>query len=895
MWLGFTIALLCFCTAAVFRFAKSCKNNLHLMKLVFAHRLHRTERSTNEISSWGTMMAFPTCLGRGSRLISTRLTPVTAAPSLFGTQSRRWLATGEQSVTIIDNRDGKKITIPITNDTPLDGKKITILINNGTPLDGKKIRISVTNGTPVKSQLLAVCVFCVAAETARRSPSPSPTARRCGKKITITNGTPVKSQLLAVDGKKITSPSPTTRLDGKKITIPITNGTPLDGKKITIPMTAACCVCVCCVVCKKITISIPNGTPLNGKKITIPITNGTPVKSQLLAVDGKKITIPITKGTPLSMHHCLLCVRRCRDGKKINIPNDTPVNAQLLAVNGKMITVPITNGTPVKSQLLAVDGKKITFPITNGTPLDGKMITIPITNGTPVKSQLLALCLSVLCGLQRRQEDHDPHHHRHAAVNAQLLAVDGKKITVPITNGTPLDGKKITIPITNGTLDAQKFKPTGLRLYDPGLMNTAAGTSKITFIDGDKGILRYRGYDIAELAEKSNFLEVAYLLIYGDLPSKEQFNDLPSKEQFKYWSGRVMKHNYVHEKLKTVMSSMQYDAHPMGMLISTMAAMSTFQAESNPALRGSDIYKDQTVRNKQMCRIIGRIPTVAAMCYRNRIGRPFVDPAMEGVGYVENFLYMMDKLSHENYHPNPVLVKALEALFILHADHEFNCSTTTMRTIASSGVDVYSAVAGACAALYGPAHGGANEAVLRMLDKIGHKDNIKGFMEQVKSKKTRLMGFGHRVYRNYDPRAKLVRQIAHQVFDVVGADPLIDLATELEHIALNDDFFVSRKLYPNVDFYSGVIYKAMGFPTDFFTVLFAIPRVVGWLAHWNELMDDPENRIVRPQQVYLGPSLRSYEPIFERSDEVDHNIKMSMSTMARRRDCGTWERHPLPI
>eukprot|EP00457_Paulinella_chromatophora_P005533 gb/GEZN01005550.1/.p1 GENE.gb/GEZN01005550.1/~~gb/GEZN01005550.1/.p1 ORF type:complete len:497 (+),score=76.21 gb/GEZN01005550.1/:40-1530(+) len=442
-------------------------------------------------------------------------------------------------------------------------------------------------------------------------------------------------------------------------------------------------------------------------------------------------------------------------------------------------------------------------------------------------------------------------------------------------------GESTVIPIVNGTLDAQKFK--GLRLYDPGLMNTAAGTSKITFIDGDKGILRYRGYDIAELAEKSNFLEVAYLLIYGNLPSKEQA---------KYWNGRVMKHNYVHEKLKNVMGSMQYDAHPMGMLISTMAAMSTFQPTSNPALAGDKIYQNQTIRNKEMVRIIGRIPTVAAMCYRNRIGRPFVDPALEGVGYVENFLYMMDKLSHENYHPNPTLVSALEKLFILHADHEFNCSTTTMRTIASSGVDVYSSVAGACAALYGPAHGGANEAVLRMLDKIGHKNNIPAFMEQVKAKKTRLMGFGHRVYKNYDPRAKLVRQVAHQVFDVVGADPMIELATELEHIALSDDFFVSRKLYPNVDFYSGVIYKAMGFPTDFFTVLFAIPRVVGWLAHWNELMDDPENRIVRPQQVYLGPGLRPYVPIYDRTTPSEVNIDMEMSTMARRRDCGTWQRHP---
>eukprot|EP00808_Paulinella_micropora_P004867 g47950.t1 len=296
------------------------------------------------------------------------------------------------------------------------------------------------------------------------------------------------------------------------------------------------------------------------------------------------------------------------------------------------------------------------------------------------------------------------------------------KQTVTITDNR--DGKKYDIPVVDGCLDASKFK--ALRIYDPGFMNTASGTSSICYIDGNKGILRYRGYDIAELAEKSSFLEVAYLLIYGNLPSAQQYA---------YFSGKVLRHTYVHENLKKVMSSMRYDAHPMGMLISSIAAMSTFQPEANPALVGDKVYKNKSLRNKQIYRLLGTMPTVAAMCYRNRIGRPYVDPATEGLGYAENFLYMMDKLSHVNYRPHPTLVRALEILFILHADHEFNCSTTTLRTVASSGVDVYSAVAAACAALYGPAHGGANEAVLRMLAKIGTKENIPKFMEDVKAKK----------------------------------------------------------------------------------------------------------------------------------------------------------------
>lgn len=452
-----------------------------------------------------------------------------------------------------------------------------------------------------------------------------------------------------------------------------------------------------------------------------------------------------------------------------------------------------------------------------------------------------------------------------------------KKDSVTITDNRT--GQSYEIPIKNGCIDAKLVK--NLRIYDPGLMNTASGTSRITFIDGGKGILRYRGYDIAELAEKSDFLEVAYLLIYGELPAKDQLE---------YWTSKINSHTYIHEHLKKTFSAMRYDAHPMGMLISAVSAMSTFQPESNPALVGAKVYKDKALRNKQIHRIIGTMPTIAAMCYRNRIGRPYVDPAVGNFGYAENFLYMMDKLSHKDYRPNPTLVRALDILFILHADHEFNCSTTTMRTIASSGVDVYSAVAGACAALYGPSHGGANEAVLRMLTKIGHKDNIPKFMEGVKTKKERLMGFGHRVYRNYDPRAKLVRQVANDVFKVVGKSPLIELATELERIALSDPFFVERKLYPNVDFYSGVIYKAMGFPTDMFPVLFAIPRTVGWLAHWNEFLDDPENKIVRPRQVYLGPDLRPYEPLSQRSGGVTEAISSTTSAMSKRREAGTWSK-----
>jgi len=446
--------------------------------------------------------------------------------------------------------------------------------------------------------------------------------------------------------------------------------------------------------------------------------------------------------------------------------------------------------------------------------------------------------------------------------------------------------KEYHLDITNGTIDARAFfkmngpDAPGVRCYDPGFMNTASGSSRITFIEGAKGKLSYRGYPIEELAEKSSFLEVSFLLLYGELPTADQLD---------YFKGRVMTHTYIHEDLKDMMKSFRYDSHPMGMIISTLAAMSTFHPQANPALQGQNVYDDKVLRNKQIHRIIGTMPTIAAYAYRHRIGRPYVDPG-QGLGYAENFLYMIDKYTHENFKPHPVLVKALNILFILHADHEFNCSTTSMRLLASSGVDVLTAVAGATAALYGPRHGGANESVVRMLEKIGSKENIPKFIAEVKARKVKLMGFGHRVYKNYDPRARIVRKIANDVFDVLGKEPLNEVAVALEKIALEDEFFIKRKLYPNVDFYSGLIYRAMGFPTDFYPVLFAIPRSVGWLSHWSEFLDDPENRIVRPRQKYLGAKERSYVPIEKRKlgnlPITSANIASGTTSAGKRRRAG---------
>ena len=426
------------------------------------------------------------------------------------------------------------------------------------------------------------------------------------------------------------------------------------------------------------------------------------------------------------------------------------------------------------------------------------------------------------------------------------------KNTLTITDNRT--GKTYEVPVEHDTIRAIdlrqiKVEPDdfGLMTYDPAYLNTASCKSQITFIDGEKGILRYRGYPIEQLAEQSSFLEVAYLLIYGELPTQEQLD---------HWTTRILRHTYIHENLAQLMQSFRYDAHPMAMLISSIAALSTFHPEATG-------FDDPKIRQKQVWRILGKLPTIAAFAYRIRIGRPFNYPDSTR-GYTGNFLYMLDYLGERDYEVNPVLARALDILFILHADHEQNCSTSTMRAVGSSRVDPYSAMAAAAGALYGPLHGGANEAVLRMLNQIGDVSNVPAYIERVKKGEMRLMGFGHRVYKNYDPRASIIKKIAYQVFEVTGMNPLIDIALELERTALEDYYFVSRKLYPNVDFYSGIIYQAMRFPTDMFPVLFAIPRAAGWLAQWCEMIDDHEQRIARPRQIYLGPDKRDYLPVDER-------------------------------
>lgn len=415
-------------------------------------------------------------------------------------------------------------------------------------------------------------------------------------------------------------------------------------------------------------------------------------------------------------------------------------------------------------------------------------------------------------------------------------------------------GETYEVPIQDETINAidlRKIKVQaddfGMMAYDPGYTNTASCKSRITYIDGDKGILEYRGYPIEQLAEKSSFLEVAYLLIYGELPTADQLA---------HWEQRIMRHTYIHENLTDLLKTFRYDAHPMGILVSAIAAMSTLHPEAKQV-------HDADVRLKQIYRILGKLPTVAAFAYRHRIGRPYNYPDST-LGYSGNFLYMLDYMGQSNYEVNPVLARALDVLFILHADHEQNCSTSAMRSIGSSEADPYSSMAGAAAALYGPLHGGANEAVLRMLGEIGSVDNIPAFIDRVKNREVRLMGFGHRVYKNYDPRARIIKKIAYEVFEVTEKNPLIDIAIELERIALEDEYFVSRKLYPNVDFYSGIIYQAMGFPVDMFPVLFALGRAPGWLAQWAEMVDDPEQRIARPRQIYLGERGREYVAVDQR-------------------------------
>jgi len=414
----------------------------------------------------------------------------------------------------------------------------------------------------------------------------------------------------------------------------------------------------------------------------------------------------------------------------------------------------------------------------------------------------------------------------------------GESFELPITYGTyPTYGA--AIPASDLRQIKQSEDDFGLMTYDPGYSNTASCKSGITFIDGEKGILRYRGYAIQDLAERHGFLEVAYLLLEGELPDEDELD---------LWTHEVTHHTIIHEKITRFMDGFRYDAHPMGMLVSTVAALSTFYPESKQ-------IDDQEVRRRQIVRLIAKLPTIAAFAYRYNIGMPFSYPDND-LSYAGNFLNMMFKTTELTYEPDPVLERALDVLFVLHADHEQNCSTSAMKNVGSSQADPYVAVAAAAAALYGPLHGGANERVLGMLEEIGDVGRVPEYIERVKNGDFRLMGFGHRVYKNYDPRAKILRGLAEDVFEVTGKNPLIDIAIELERIALEDDYFVSRRLYPNVDFYSGIIYQAMGFPTEMFPVLFAIPRTAGWLAQWEEMLTDSDQRIVRPRQVYTGEDAR---------------------------------------
>ena len=438
--------------------------------------------------------------------------------------------------------------------------------------------------------------------------------------------------------------------------------------------------------------------------------------------------------------------------------------------------------------------------------------------------------------------------------------------TLTITDNR--NGKQYEIPIEEGgviraSLVRQiRTSPDdfGLMSYDPAFTNTASCRSKITYIDGDKGILRYRGYPIEELAEKSSYLEAAYLIVKGELPDSRHFAA---------WRQNITVHTMVHEHIKNFMEGFRYDAHPMGMLCGTIAALSTFYPDAAN-------IEDLESRRLQTRRLIGKVPTLAAWAYRHTRGLPYVYPDNE-LSYTGNLLSMLFKMTEVKYKPNPVLEKAIDVLFILHADHEQNCSTNAMRSVGSSQVDPYSATAAAIAALYGPLHGGANEAVVRMLMQIGATKNIPDAIRKVKAGEGRLMGFGHRVYKNYDPRAKILKKMAYEVFEVTGKNPLIDIALELERIALEDDYFVGRKLYPNVDFYSGIIYQAMGFPMTMFPVLFAIPRTSGWLAQWAEMVRDPEQKIARPRQVYFGEGPRHYVPIDKRPEPTMREDAVSES------------------
>jgi citrate synthase len=419
--------------------------------------------------------------------------------------------------------------------------------------------------------------------------------------------------------------------------------------------------------------------------------------------------------------------------------------------------------------------------------------------------------------------------------------------TITITDNRT--GESVEVPITDGGVDAAEWRKLmpNVWFYDEAFMTTACTRSSITEIDGDAGILRYRGYPIEELAENSTYLEVAYLLIHGELPTAAEFEP---------WTHDITYHTFIHENVrKRFLEGFHYDAHPMGMLVSAVAALSTFYLDAK------DI-DDPDNRYKQIVRLIAKMPTLAAACHRFSVGMPFVYPD-NSLPFAANFLSMLWKVAEPRYDANPAMAHALDQLFILHADHEQNCGTTAMRTVASAHADPYSCVAAAAAALYGPRHGGANEAVITMLTEIGSIDEVDSYVRRVKAGEVKLQGFGHRVYKNYDPRAKIIKQTADEVFSITGRNPLLDIALKLEEVALNDEYFTSRKLYPNVDFYSGLIYQAMGFPTEMFTVLFAIPRVSGWLAHWVELLEQ-DQKIARPRQLYVGAPGRSYVPIAER-------------------------------
>ena len=439
-----------------------------------------------------------------------------------------------------------------------------------------------------------------------------------------------------------------------------------------------------------------------------------------------------------------------------------------------------------------------------------------------------------------------------SAVPGQEKGPAGKSSLTVRDNRT---AREYEIPIDRGAIratDLRQVKTTesdlGLLSYDPGYQNTASCQSAITYVDGEAGILRYRGYPIEELAGRKSHLEVAYLLIYGRLPSKGELEQ---------WQHNITFHTMVHENLKTFMDGFHYDAHPMGMVVSTLAALSTFYPEAKK-------IHDDALRERQIHRLVAKIPTIAAFAYRHSIGMPYIYPNND-LSYAANFLWMMFRPSWTvAYDPDPVLAQALDTMFVLHADHEQNCSTSTMRTVGSALSDPYVCSSAAAAALYGPLHGGANELVVRMLQEVGSKENVPKLIRQVKAGKRRLIGFGHRVYKNYDPRARIIKNVADSVFSVTGRNKLIDIALALEKAALSDDYFIKRRLYPNVDFYSGIILQSMGFPTDIFPVLFAIPRMSGWLAHWQEMLGDPEQSIARPRQLYTGPGKRTVPGVAEK-------------------------------